>query len=55
MSDHNITPVTRSELSISEMYMYEVKTNNAISLCDNTLKKFVLQDFCLQSKSLKVS
>ena len=56
MSGHNnITPDIRSELSISEIYMYELKTNNAISLCDNTLKKFILQDFCFQSKSLKVS
>ena len=37
------------------MYLYEVKTNNAISLCDNALKSFALQDICLQTKSLKVS
>ena len=55
MSDHNVTPDTMTELSISEIYMYELKTNNAISLCDNTLKKFILQDFCFQNKSLKVS
>ena len=43
------------DLSDSEVYTYELKTNNAISLCNNTLKTFVLQDFCLQSKSLKVT
>ena len=54
MGDHSIIPDTSSEFSISEIYMYELKTN-AISLCDNTLKKFVLQDVCLQNKSLNVS
>ena len=42
-------------ISDFEMYLYEVKTNNAISLCDNALKSFALQDICLQTKSLKVS
>ena len=54
MNEHSITPDTRIKLSISEIYMYELKTNNAISLCDNTLK-FILQDFCFQNKCLKVS
>ena len=52
MSDHSNT---RTELSVTEIYMYELKSNNGISLCDNTLKKFVLQDFCVQRKCLKVS
>lgn len=46
---------TRTELSLTEIYMYELKSNNGISLCDNTLKKFILQDFCVQRKCLKVS
>ena len=33
----------------------ELKTDSAFTLCDHTVKKFALQDFCSQSKTMKVS
>lgn len=36
-------------------YVHLLKTNSSLALCDLTMKNFVVQDFSIDNKQLKVS
>ena len=45
--------VIHCSMDTLETYIYQLKTNNAISTCDNVLRVFVVQDFSIENLSLK--